>query len=171
MFAVVNERKLFGCGHYDFCFVSCFFLSFIHSLTPTSQSSAMPHNCLTRLMCNQTMPNCLLAIRYNKKAIHWHGNRRNYWQGLNFWDHCHFIIAESTCDATNNPWPHKQIEIFLEGITTYNFFWSNRCKSRRSTHNVCLIHGATFRHGAQRYLQTLQMQNWVHSWYYFRQGK
>ena len=20
------------------------------------------------------------------------------------------------------PWPHKQIEIFLEGITTYNFF-------------------------------------------------
>ena len=41
---------------------------------------------------------------------------------LNFWDHCHFIIAESTCDATNNPWPHKQIEIFLEGITTYNFY-------------------------------------------------
>ena len=45
-------------------FLVSFFLSFIHSLTPASQSSAMPHNCLTRLMCNQTMPTCLLAIRY-----------------------------------------------------------------------------------------------------------
>ena len=36
-------------------------------LTPTSQPSAMPHYCLTRLMCNQTMPTCFLAIRYNKK--------------------------------------------------------------------------------------------------------
>ena len=41
---------------------------------------------------------------------------------LNFWDHCHFVMAESACDVTINPWPHKQIEIFLEGITTYNFF-------------------------------------------------
>ena len=41
---------------------------------------------------------------------------------LNFWDHCHFILAESACDVTNNPWPHKQIEICLEGITTNNFF-------------------------------------------------
>ena len=41
---------------------------------------------------------------------------------LNFWDHCHFIIAESACDVTNNTWPHKQIEIFLECFTTYIFF-------------------------------------------------
>ena len=68
MFAVVNERKPFGCGHDDFCFVFYFFLSFIHPLTLTSQSSAMPHYCLTSLMCNQTMPTCFLAIRYNKKS-------------------------------------------------------------------------------------------------------
>ena len=137
-------------------------------LTPTSQFSAMPHYCLTRLMCNQTMPSCFLAIRYNKKAIHLHGNRRNFWQS---WAHCHFVMAESACDVTINPWAHKQIEIFLEGITTYNFFWPNRCQSRRSTHNVCLSHGATFRHGVLRYWQRLQMQNRVYSWYYFRQGK
>ena len=41
---------------------------------------------------------------------------------LNFWDHPHFIIAENACDVTNNTWPHKQIEIFLECFTTYIFF-------------------------------------------------
>ena len=41
---------------------------------------------------------------------------------LNFWDHPHFIIAENACDVTNNTWPHKQIEIFLECFTTYIIF-------------------------------------------------
>ena len=32
-------------------------------------------------------------------------------------------MAESACDVTNHPWPHKQIEIFPKGIaTTYIFF-------------------------------------------------
>ena len=58
---------------------------------------------------------------------------------LKFWDHCHFIITESACNITNNPWSHKQIKISLEGITTYIFLLTNRCQSRRSTHNVCPV--------------------------------
>ena len=35
---------------------------------------------------------------------------------------------------------------FSSNVLQPTFFWSNRCQSRRSTHNVCLSHGDTFRH-------------------------
>ena len=90
---------------------------------------------------------------------------------LNFWDHCHFVIAESACDVKNNPRPHKQIENFLEGITAYGFFGQIAVNRAAQLTMFVWVMELLLDMARSGIGIRLQMQNRVYSWYYFRQGK